>query len=511
MTLEAFGLAAGGKLGVGVVALSFSVALLTTLCLTPLARWLARTIGLVDGPDGERKLQETPVPLLGGIAVLGSFVVTVASLVWTSSLHARTAQIPLAFLALGMLCLLGAVDDARTLRPRWKLVGQTISVLPLLCAGLWMRKLGFCGLTLDVGYWGFPLTVVWFVGCINAVNLLDGMDGLAATIGLCTALAIAAIGFVTGGDATVLLAVAVVGALAGFLVYNAPPATIYLGDAGSMVIGLLLAMLTLQAGVDSGGRSSLTIMAVLMAVPIADTALAVIRRKLNRQGISCSDRGHIHHRLLDRGFQKTQVLRLMFGVCLLTGTIATVSRIVGWDTVAWIASGALGVLLVRARLVGHYEWALGRRVLGERLYVESFELPTPLRLSGMPFDAAWSALVQVGDTASLRRLRLCVEGQGAARLCEWTTSAQHDLDEDAISVELTVGSAANGRCRLRMESADPESAPSAKWQLLVAAARRFGRHWARYPQSVPLAGLRVFGDDDVTTACDLPRETKRAA
>jgi UDP-GlcNAc:undecaprenyl-phosphate GlcNAc-1-phosphate transferase len=511
MTLEAFSLAAGETLSAGIVAASFAVALLTTLCLTPLVRRLAKGTGLVDRPDGARKLQKMPVPLLGGVAVLGGFGVTVVALVGTSLLDAGTAQVPLAFLALGMLCLLGVLDDATNMRPRWKLVGQVISVVPLLCAGLWMRKLGFCGLTLDVGYWGIPLTVIWFVGCINAVNLLDGMDGLAATIGLCTALAIAAIGFVTGGDATVVLAVALVGALAGFLVYNAPPATIYLGDAGSMVIGLLLAMLTLQAGVDSGGRSSLTIMAVLMTVPIADTTLAVIRRKLNRQGISCSDRGHIHHRLLDRGFQPAQVLRLMFSICLLTGTIATVSRIVGWDAVAWIASGALGVLLVRSRLVGHYEWALGRRLLGERLYVESFELPTPLQLGGMTFDAAWNALVRVGDAASVRRLRLSVEGQGAARLCEWTASAQHDPDEDAIAVELTLGSEANGRCRLRMESADPESGAAAKWQLLVAAARRFGRHWARCPQSVPVAGLRVFGGDDSAAAESPADDMKRAA
>ncbi len=510
MTLEAFGLAAGGKLGASGVAVSLAVALFATLCLTPLARWLARSIGLVDRPDGERKLQKAPVPLLGGIAVLGGFVGAASVLVWTSSLAVHTTRFALVLLALGTLCLVGVVDDAFGLRPRWKLFGQAIAVLPLLCAGLWMHKLGFCGLTLDVGYWGIPLTLAWFVGSINAVNLLDGMDGLAATIGMCIALSIAAIAYVTGGDATVLLAVALVGALAGFLRYNAPPATIYLGDAGSMVIGMLLAMLTLQAAVDSAGRSSLTIMAVLMAVPIADTTLAVIRRKLHRQGISCSDRGHIHHRLLDRGFRPVQILRLMFGVCLLTGTIATVSRIVGWDTVAWIASGALGVLLVRARLVGHYEWALGRRLLGERLYVESFELPTPLRLTGMSFDSAWSALVEVGDSAAVRRLRLCVEGQGAARLCEWTTSAPHDPDEDAIAVELTVGSGGNGRCRLRMESADPESSPSAQWQLLVAAARRFGRHWARHPQTVPLAGLRVFGGDDVAPR-DRPRESKRAA
>lgn len=511
MTLKAFGFAIDGQLHLGVIILSFASALVATLFLTPPVRWLAKTTGLVDRPDGQRKLQKAPIPLLGGMATLGGFTTSMLVLLATGSLDAGTTRIPMLLLGVGLLCLVGALDDTRNLRPRWKLTGQIVSVLPLVAAGLWMRKLGFCGLTLEVGYWGIPLSVLWFVGCINAVNLLDGMDGLASTVGLCIAASIATIGLVTGAAATVVLAVALAGALAAFLFYNAPPATIYLGDAGSMVIGLLLATLTLQVGIDSAGRSSLTIMAVLMAVPIADIGLAVIRRKLTHQGISCSDRGHIHHRLLDRGFTPARILQLIVLLCCLTGAIATVSRIAGWDTLAWSASGALAVLLVRARLIGHHEWSLGRRLLGERLYVESFELPTPERLSGMSFDTAWSALVQIAETGSLRQLRLSVDGPEAACRHEWMTAVEHDPDEDAIAVELTLRSADHGRCRLRMESADCESGPAAKWQLLVAAARRFGRHWARQPQSVPVTGLRVYADGATVTPDLSLHEARRAA
>lgn len=511
MALHAFGFSSGEGLDITILALSFATALLATLGLTPLARRLAAGAGIVDRPDGQRKLQKLAVPLMGGVAIYGGFVAAVLVLLISSSLDAIATQIPLVLVGLGSLCLVGVVDDVWNLRAGRKLVGQIISVLPIIWTGLWVQKIGFCGLTLEVGNWGIPLTIVWFVACINAVNLLDGMDGLASTIGLCIALGIALVGLVTGADATVVLAVAVVGALAGFLLYNLPPATIYLGDAGSMVIGLLLAMLSLQAGVDSGGRSSLTIMAVLMAVPIADTMLAVIRRSLNGQNIWSADSGHIHHRLLDRGFSKTDILRFVFTLCGLTGAIATLSRILGWDTLAWCACGALAVLLVRARLIGHHEWSLSRRVIGERLYLDSFALPRPEQLKAMSFDAAWHALVQIADSGSLRRLQLTIEGQDAGRQHEWTTATRHNSDEDIITLEFALSSADNGRCRLRMESTERESGPSVQWQLLVSAARRFGRHWARHPLSVPVAGLRLYSDD-VRSATETPsRDTRRAA
>lgn len=514
MTLQAFGFASDGGLEVTTLVLGFASALLATLGLTPLARWLARRVGIVDRPDGQRKLQTRAVPLLGGVAVYGGFAVAVVTLLATSSLDAFVPRIPLLLLGLGALCLLGIIDDIWTLPASWKVVGQILSVFPIVWAGLWLRKIGFFGLTLEVGNWGIPLTIAWFVACINAVNLLDGMDGLASTIGLCIAVGIASIGLVTGADATVVLAVAVAGALAGFLVYNRPPATIYLGDAGSMVIGFLLALLALQAGVDSAGRSSLTIMAVLMAVPIADTALTIVRRALNGHGIWRPDRGHIHHRLLDRGFSSTYILRFVFMLCGLTGTIATVSRIVGWDTLAWCASGALGVLLVRARLIGHHEWSLGRRLLGERLYVDSFELPTSKQLKAMSFDAAWSALLQVAKTGSLRRLQLTMQGQGTQCRHEWTAADQDDHDdhdEDTLSVELTLRSPADGWCRLRMESGERQSSPSAQWQMLVGAARRFGRHWMQHPQSVPVVRLRLFSGDADSVPDVQSREPRRAA
>jgi hypothetical protein len=297
-----------------------------------------------------------------------------------------------------------------------------------------------------------------------------------------------------------MLAAAIAGALAAFLRYNRPPATIYLGDAGSMVIGLVLALLAMQVAVDAAGRTSLTIMAVLMAVPMADTSLAVIRRLLAGQRIFSADRGHMHHRLLDRGFTSSHVLQLAVVLCTLTGAIASVSRIAGWETLAWCASGALAVVLVRARLVGYYEWSLGRRALSERLHVESPEIPEPSQLVAMTFDGAWNALVEIAGPASLRRLQLTLEDRGSWRHHEWTPEDRHGTYEELLTVELALRSSSGGRCHLRIESAEQQPHRLAQWRLLVDVARRFGRHWAENPHTVPTSHLRIYADDAAAVA-----------
>jgi UDP-GlcNAc:undecaprenyl-phosphate GlcNAc-1-phosphate transferase len=218
---------------------------------------------------------------------------------------------------------------------------------------------------------------LWLVAGINAVNLIDGMDGLASTTGLCIALGVAATGWVTGASATALLALTLAGALAGFLAFNFPPASIYLGDAGSMVIGLVLAALSLEVAEDPMGRTSLPVMLVLMAVPLGDTGLAILRRWLCGKGIFYADRGHIHHRLLDQGFATRRVLTIVAGICLLTGAVVVLARTADWDGAAWVACLILAAALVRARLMGYHEWALVKEVVARRLAARPFEVPSP--------------------------------------------------------------------------------------------------------------------------------------
>jgi UDP-GlcNAc:undecaprenyl-phosphate/decaprenyl-phosphate GlcNAc-1-phosphate transferase len=183
---------------------------------------------------------------------------------------------------------------------------------------------------------------------------------------LCIALGVAATAWVTGADETAMLALTLAGALAGFLAFNFPPASIYLGDAGSMVIGMLLSILSLEVAHDALDRTSLPVMLVLMAVPLGDTSLAILRRWLSGKGIFYADRGHIHHRLLDQGLVTQRVLLIVGGICLLTGAVVVLARTADLDGAAWVACLLLAAALIRARLMGYHEWALVKEVVARR-------------------------------------------------------------------------------------------------------------------------------------------------
>jgi UDP-GlcNAc:undecaprenyl-phosphate GlcNAc-1-phosphate transferase len=346
--------------------IGFVAALAGTLTLTPVARRLARLWGVIDCPDGGRKLQRRPVALLGGVAVFAGVLVGVAVLAGTIPLHIYGVRLPGLLAGMAILCAVGVCDDIWNLPARWKLAGQVVAAVPVMWAGFAIERIGVRSHVLELGLFTIPFSVLWLVIGINALNLIDGMDGLASTSGLCIALGVAATAWVTGADETTMLALTLAGALAGFLAFNFPPASIYLGDAGSMVIGMFLSILALEVAHDAFGRTSLPVMVVLMAVPLGDTSLAILRRGLSGKGIFYADRGHIHHRLLDQGFVTQRVLLIVGGICLLTGAVVVLARTADLDAAAWVASLLLAAALIRARLMGYHEWALLKEFVARR-------------------------------------------------------------------------------------------------------------------------------------------------
>jgi UDP-GlcNAc:undecaprenyl-phosphate GlcNAc-1-phosphate transferase len=298
----------------GAAVVSFAAALI----FTPLARLLAQRIGAVDHPDGGRKLQRQPVALLGGVAVLGGLGLTVAVAVMLGWLHDSGTSIAQVSSGLALLCAVGVYDDLHNLRAKWKLFAQIATAIPILIAGCEISGVKFLGFEMELGAASFLIGMAWLVACTNAVNLIDGMDGLCSTVALCVAAGVVVLGCGSGATHTVVCAAALSGSLAGFLFYNRPPATIYLGDAGSMVVGMTLAMLTMQVARDSNGMTHPAIMVSLMAVPLGDVLLAMIRRRLSGKSIWHPDRGHIHHRLLDHGLRVPQALAVVASICLIT-------------------------------------------------------------------------------------------------------------------------------------------------------------------------------------------------
>ncbi len=261
---------------------ALTTALVATLALTPVARRAALHLRIVDRPDGQRKLQRQPVPLLGGLAVLAGWWLGLAATALCGFAVPLPAALPQAAITLAALALVGLRDDICNLRARWKLLAQVAAAVPLALSGCGLAKVACCGGLLDLGLWGPAVTVVWLVVGINSLNLLDGMDGMASLTGLGICLTAAALDASAGGSHVGMFVLALAGALAGFLAYNRPPARIYLGDTGSMIVGLAVSLASMRVARTPDGVTHLTPMLALMALPLADTLLAVLRRRAQR-------------------------------------------------------------------------------------------------------------------------------------------------------------------------------------------------------------------------------------
>jgi UDP-GlcNAc:undecaprenyl-phosphate/decaprenyl-phosphate GlcNAc-1-phosphate transferase len=335
-----------------------------SLLLTVLVRGMARRWAIVDRPDGRRKLHGRPVPLWGGVAVYGAALLGLLAVHLGGIATRQFTELSTAWLmAAGIVCFVGAVDDRFDLPSRIKLVLQIVAVLPIVVCGYSIDRIVAFGVPIHLGWLGVPMTVLWLVGCINALNLIDGMDGLASTVGLSTAAMLGVIAASQGQDHVATMAVVLAGALAGFLVYNLPPASVFLGDSGSMVIGLSVGLLGMQGTLKTSATLAITAPVVVMTLPLFDIVAAVVRRRLTGRAFDAPDRLHIHHRLLDRGWTPWQVLCLLGALCLTMGGAATAATIFRRDALAWIAAMTLVVLMIRLRLFGHHEFALAKKAV----------------------------------------------------------------------------------------------------------------------------------------------------
>jgi UDP-GlcNAc:undecaprenyl-phosphate GlcNAc-1-phosphate transferase len=339
--------------------LGAAIALAVSLALTPAAQKLAIQVDAVSRPDGKRRLQSRPIPVWGGLAVCVAVVLgLVAAHSLDSSAQSYTTFLAALGVSAGLVCLLGCYDDLRDMDARWKLVGQIAATVPIVAAGFWVDHLTIFGHSLHLGWLGVPWTFAWLILGMNALNLIDGMDGLASSIGIVISLAIACIAATHDMYGVMVLSLTFVGALTGFLVYNSPPAHIYLGDCGSMLTGLVLSSLALVVSFEQPGTVSLTVAAALLFVPLLDTALAILRRTLQGGSFMAADRGHVHHRLLDRGFGVWQALGFLAGLSVVASSMAWMTSRTGHELITWLALGALMAVMVRSRLMGHEEWAL---------------------------------------------------------------------------------------------------------------------------------------------------------
>lgn len=288
--------------------LSFAVSLL----VTPYIARLAFKIGAVDRPN-KRKIHDTIMPRLGGLAVYLGFT--------ASALLLLPSQARLGGILLGgtVILLLGIIDDIFDIPPKLKLLGQIVAAGIVVYSGTIVHFINnpFDGyLYFDTPWISVPVTIFWIVAVTNAVNLIDGLDGMASGVSVIALFTFAIISYQVGQSAVSLLAIILAGAVLGFLRYNFFPAKIFLGDSGSMFLGFMISVLSVQGLLKGVTLVAFVVPIVVLGVPIFDTVFAIFRRYREHKPIFEADKKHIHHRLLNRGLSHRQTVLVIYCISL---------------------------------------------------------------------------------------------------------------------------------------------------------------------------------------------------
>jgi UDP-GlcNAc:undecaprenyl-phosphate GlcNAc-1-phosphate transferase len=326
----------------------FLLALGVVLVLTPAVGRFARILGVVDEPGEARRLHVRPVPRLGGIAILlGIFVPALAFLQLGGAYRGI-------LLGAAIATCVGVVDDFRGL-PWWgKLGGQVAAAAVAVGAGVSIDRFTFPFLGIqDLPAWvGVPATMIWIVAIMNMVNFLDGMDGLAAGICAIAGSTFAVISLSLGKPQAAILAAIVAGACFGFLRHNFYPARIFMGDSGTLLLGFILATLSVQGLLKTAATVALFFPLLVLAIPIVDTSFVLAKRLKYRRPLYEADRTHLHHRFANIGFSQRRTALYMYAWCALLAGAALATRFIPfraqgewhlWPTVA-VAAIALAAL-----------------------------------------------------------------------------------------------------------------------------------------------------------------------
>jgi UDP-GlcNAc:undecaprenyl-phosphate GlcNAc-1-phosphate transferase len=456
--------------------LVLALAMAATAAATPIVRSVALYRDLIDRPN-HRKVHTGEVPRLGGLA-LGAGIFAAIGLVVVVVPEARelvgTRGARLASLLVGasILGLVGFLDDVRGLGARSKLLAQIIAGLVAFAGGNQFRFFEGAIVGSPVGVaLNLIATVVWVVAITNAMNLIDGLDGLATGITTISVTALGVISLAHGHPATALLSAAVAGGALGFLPYNIHPARIFLGDSGSFLLGYLLAIISMQGLQEHPPWSTVVVLFFLFTVPLLDTTLAIVRRALRGQDLFAADGNHIHHRLLGRGLGHLRSVLVLWGTALLFGTLALLIGLVpGGRYVGLLRLCGLVVLLVAASRLGALEVRDLLHVLGGR---------ERRRLS--PRDH---------NLAVRRALKELPAQRDGAALGEHLISLAREIDLDLLRVEFEVGSA-SGACAVPViQWTRDDGARHAPGRARIATAA------AEVGGVTGLRGLVVLGKED---------------
>ena len=322
----------------GDIAIAFVLAFITTFVITPYTIKLAKKIGAVDTPKDERRVNKVTMPRLGGLAIIAGFVVSIIYLliilsienainIFEDNIHMKLLGFFIGGLIISITCF---IDDIKNLPAIVKLIVQIISAIVVVAFGLRIQNINIPFLY-KIGLpnaFSIILTIGWIVGITNAINLIDGLDGLSSGIALISCVSMLIIFALNGSPIiAILLITALVGALSGFLPFNFNPAKTFMGDTGSNFLGYCLAVISIFGVAKTYTLVVIVAPLIVLALPVVDTIVAIIRRIIKGKSIKAimkADKGHLHHTLLKHGFSQKEAVLIMYGVTAALGLFAII-------------------------------------------------------------------------------------------------------------------------------------------------------------------------------------------
>lgn len=339
------------------------IAAVVSVPLTNFVGLMARRWGFVDRPDGHHKGHKREVALGGGLAVfLAASITFLVEYIFSDPLQGilrnEAPYLGGLLLAGAWIVSVGLYDDHFGMKGRYKLLGQIIAAVIIILAGLKIESFVLFEQRIYLGPFSTAFTVFWLVGAMNSLNLLDGIDGLATTIGIILCATITTMALLFGQSAVAVVGAVFTGSLLGFLKFNYPPAKIFLGDAGSMLIGLVVGTLAIGGSLKGPATVAMAAPLAIWALPIFDSVAAIMRRKLTGRSIYATDRGHLHHRLMALFGKNTRVLGFVAVCCAITCAGALLSTFMKNDLVAIIAVVSVLCMLVASQAFGHVEFLM---------------------------------------------------------------------------------------------------------------------------------------------------------
>lgn len=308
----------------------FIEALTVCLFLTPLVRWIGIRLGIVDQPDEYRKFHTGVIPRCGGLAIYISFLIPIFIFFFIIKKESHLPsddhyRVWIIVIGSGIAMIMGLADDIWSIRVRWKILFQIIAATVAYSGNLRIESLtNPFGSPIELGFFSYPATLIWFFVCMNAINIFDGLDGLAAGVSLFVTLTLLAVSLAFGNDTGVFISACLSGAILGFLVYNFNPATIFMGDSGSMFIGFGIAALGLVSSYKAEAATALLIPVIALLLPFFDLVSAALRRWAKFLPMTMPDGKHLHHIMMSRGLSARRTVVYLYFICILLCTAALI-------------------------------------------------------------------------------------------------------------------------------------------------------------------------------------------